>query len=109
MTANRKKSTEPASDSPSPAEPGSVCLTHRSGHCKPPWLAIHRDSALELLKDYNLTEAQKTDCAALMAGYCNLLDYAGLLFYGQSEAEAVTMALGLSTPNGLHERPGANA
>jgi len=72
------------------------CFTHERSIFDPPWLAIHRESALELLKDYNLTELQKTDTGHLMAGYCNALDYAGLLHYGKTEAEAVAKALGLT-------------
>jgi len=69
------------------------CLTHHAPHCDPEWLAIHRDSALELLDDYNLTDEQKNDAGALMAGYCRLIEEAGLVHYGNTEQEAIEAAL----------------
>ena len=73
----------------------AVCFTHYCEYEPEPWLAIHRETALEMLKGYNLTHEQKTDVAWLMAGYCRLLDEAGLIHYGQTEAEAVAKACGL--------------
>jgi hypothetical protein len=78
---------------------GSVCFTHYSAHCFPPWMAIHRESALELLNGYNLTEQEKTDVGHIMAGYCCLLDDAGLIHYGATQDEAVAKACGLIPPN----------
>lgn len=69
------------------------CLTHHATHCKPEWLAIHRDSAINLLEGYDLTDEQKNDAGALMAGYCRLLEEAGLVHYGGTEQEAIESAL----------------
>jgi len=73
----------------------AVCFTHYCEYEPEPWLAIHRETALEMLKGYNLTHEQKSDVFWLMAGYCRLLDEAGLIYYGQTEAEAVAKACGL--------------
>lgn len=67
-------------------------LTHFANHADPQWIAIHRASALELLEGYNLTEAEKTDVALMMLGYCNLLERAGLVHGGATEAEAIAAA-----------------
>jgi hypothetical protein len=88
----------------SPA-PGSVCFTHYAEHCKPPWLAIHRESAMRILSGYRLTDAQKSDVGHLMAGFCNVLERAGLLYYGDTEGEAVAKACGLIPPNEDEEIP----
>ena len=74
-----------------------IVLTYCSPDCDPPWIAIHRESALELLKDYDLTEEQKTDITLLMAGFCNVLDTAGLIFCGRTKAEATAKACGLKS------------
>lgn len=81
------------------ATPVPEILTHFSQHADPQWLAIHRPSALELLKGYDLTESEKDDIAALMLGYCNLLERAGLLHYGATEAEAIESARPKKTPS----------
>ena len=78
---------------------GSACYTHYAARCNPPWIAIHRETALEMLKGYDLTEDEKTNIACLMAGYCGLLEDASLIHYGQTEAEAVAKACGLVSPN----------
>lgn len=72
-----------------------VCFTHFAEHCDPPWLAIHRETVLKMLKDYELTHEQKTDVFHLMAGYCRLIDEAGLIHYGRTENEAIAKACGL--------------
>lgn len=72
-----------------------VCFTHYCKREPEPWLAIHRETALEMLKGYNLTHEQKTDVFWLMAGYCRLLDEAGVIHYGQTEGEAIAKACGL--------------
>lgn len=80
--------------------PTDSCFTHKAPSVNEPWLAIHRESSFKLLKDYNLTESQKTNICALMAGYCNVLDNAGLLHFGESEGEAIMKACGMTWPNG---------
>jgi hypothetical protein len=67
-------------------------FTHFARHAEPQWIAIHRPSALDLLKGYDLTEGEKTDVSLLMLGYCNLLERAGLVHGGATEAEAVASA-----------------
>lgn len=81
------------------ARTGSPCFTHHCEHEPEPWLAIHRETALEMLKGHNLTHEQQTDVGWLMAGYCRLLDEAKLIYYGQTEAEAVAKACELLPPN----------
>lgn len=99
------ETTKPAQTPTAPAA-GSVCFTHFNDRSDPPWLAIHRESALKLLSGYSLTDREKTDVFWLMAGYCRLLEEAGLIHSGQTEAEAVSKACGLtpdssSAPAGL--------
>lgn len=65
-------------------------LTHHAPHCSPPWLAVHVPSAQRLLAEY--PKADFSDLGRLMADYCNVLDRAGLLHYGETEAEAVRNA-----------------
>ena len=40
------------------------------------------------LEGYGLTKEQQTDGVMLMAGYCRLIDEAGLIHFGQTEHEA---------------------
>lgn len=76
----------------------TACFTYYSPHCTPAWLAIHRETAINFLSEYDLTEAQKTNVGDLMAGYCRSLDDAGLIHYGDTESEAVSKACGLTHP-----------
>lgn len=66
--------------------------THYNPTCEPPWLAIDMTKAAEKLKGYNLTDAEKTDVAELMFGYCRLIEEAGLDHYGETEHEAIMRA-----------------
>ena len=66
--------------------------THHAPHCEPPWLAVDMDKAAEKLKNYGLTEAEKTDVEELMASYCRLVEEAGLCHYGATEQEAIAQA-----------------
>lgn len=52
------------------------------------WMSLSMNECCELLKGYSLTDAQKTDGAELMAGYCRLIDEAGLVHFGETEHEA---------------------
>jgi hypothetical protein len=68
--------------------PGSV-RTHYAPHMKEaPWIALDMAKAVKLLDGYDLTAKEKTDLPAMMAGYCRLIDEAGLLGYGKTELEA---------------------
>jgi hypothetical protein len=54
------------------------------------WLALSMPQCINAVKGYGLTEEEKTYAPALMAGYCRLLEEAGLLADGcASEYEAV--------------------
>jgi hypothetical protein len=63
--------------------------THYAEGMEPPWLAVNMTDAVEALSGYQLTDEEKTNLAALMAGYCRLIDEYGLSGYGNTEAEAV--------------------
>lgn len=52
------------------------------------WMALSMDECCLLLEGYQLTDTEKTDGVALMAGYCRLLDEAGLIHFGNTEWEA---------------------
>jgi len=52
------------------------------------WMALSMDECCDALKGYDLTEAEKTDGVALMAGYCRLIDEAGMIRFGETEYEA---------------------
>ena len=70
-----------------------MIATHYAEHCDPPWLAVDMDAAAELLEGYDLTEKEKTYLPELMAGYCRLIDEAGLDHYGYTEQEAIESAM----------------
>ena len=78
--------------------PTDSCFTGRWVPFLQPWIAIHRDSALKLLKDYDLTEAQKNSIDALMLEFCNVLNDAGLIHYGKTEGDAIMKACAASFP-----------
>ena len=50
-------------------------------------------AARELLAGYDLTEDEKNNLPAMMAGYCRLLDESGMTFEGDSEREVQDAAL----------------
>jgi hypothetical protein len=54
----------------------------------PTWSALDMAIACRMLRNYNLTEAQKNDYPTLMAGYCRLLDDAGIIGYGHTKKQA---------------------
>jgi hypothetical protein len=66
--------------------------THYCEDDQKPWIAVDMDRARELLAEHDLTDEEKTDIGALMAGYCRVLDDMGLIGYGQTEAEAILNA-----------------
>lgn len=65
------------------------------------WLAMHLPSCRAALEGYELTELERTDGVVMLAGYCRLLDEAGLVHEDhKTEREAVLAAIGkLSLPN----------
>jgi hypothetical protein len=62
------------------------------------WMALSMDECRHLLREYNLTEEQKTDGVILMASYCRLLDEAGLIHFGDTEHEACRLLVERLTP-----------
>lgn len=54
-----------------------------------PFHAINMTAAVWMLRDYDLTEDDKTKIPALMAGYCRLVDEAGLSGSGETEFQAI--------------------
>ncbi len=65
-------------------------LTHEAKHMSMPWVAVHVPSARRVLGGYQ--DADFRDIGNLMAGYCNLLERAGLVAEGKTEEEAVRRA-----------------
>lgn len=57
--------------------------------CEPPCVAVNMTVAVKQLEGYELTEEEKTDVTALMAGYCNWVDQYQLTGYGDTEFEAI--------------------
>ncbi len=56
---------------------------------EPACTAVNMTTAIEKLSGYDLTEEEKTEQPALMAGYCRLIDEAKLVGYGDTEFEAI--------------------
>ena len=48
------------------------------------WMAVSMPECIALLEGYGLTDAEKTSLPALMAGYCRLLDEAGVIEDGHA-------------------------
>ena len=61
-----------------------------SEFANPQYVAVNMTTAIEMLEGYDLTELEKTDVTELMAGYCRLVDEAGLNGFGDTEFEALT-------------------
>jgi hypothetical protein len=68
------------------------------------WLALSMPECIERLKGYTLTDEEKTVGAALLAGYCRLLDDEGLIEENHRTEYEACLALvkrietGLMTP-----------
>jgi hypothetical protein len=61
----------------------------QTNHCEDDWMAVSMNEACERLKDYDLTDDEKSHLACLMAGYCRLLDDGGMIAEGhKTEYEA---------------------
>jgi hypothetical protein len=68
--------------------------THHAPHVKEsPWLAIPMNEARRQLAIHKPTEQETAGVAEIMAGYCRVLEEAGLLFLGTTEREAQDAAL----------------
>ena len=68
--------------------------THHAPHStEAPWLAVPMKAARSVLQGYDLTDDESGSVAGIMAGYCRLLDEAGLTFTGQTEREVQDAAL----------------
>lgn len=57
------------------------------------WLALSLPECVAALDGYDLTEAERTDGAALLIGYCRLLDDAGLIEEGHETERAAVGAV----------------
>lgn len=68
--------------------------THHAEHMDDdPWLAIPMNAAREFLAGYKPTEEETASVPAIMAGYCRLLDEAGMTFTGQTKRDVENAAL----------------
>lgn len=84
--------------------------THHAAHMEEaPWLAVPMKAARELLAGYDLTEDEKNNLPAMMAGYCRLLDEARYTFEGDSEREVQDSALEFCRSNTNNMPPGRPA
>lgn len=68
---------------------GFKISTWEAKDVEPPFIAVNMTVSIDKLKGYPLTDDEKTDIAALMAGYCRLVDEAGLIGYGETEFESI--------------------
>lgn len=67
--------------------------THHAPHCEDaPWIAMDMNLAAETLEGYDLTDEEKNQIPAIMAGYCRLLDEADIIGYGKTKDEAMAQA-----------------
>lgn len=68
--------------------------THHAPHMdEDPWLAVPMHRARALLAGYDLPAAETASVPVIMAGYCRLLDEAGLTFLGSTERDVQDAAL----------------
>jgi len=68
---------------------GNKISTWYADHTDPKWQAVNMTVAVEVLEGYNLTDEEKTSLPLLMAGYCRLVDEAGLIGYCDTEFGAI--------------------
>jgi hypothetical protein len=66
-------------------------LTHYSSHCPAPWIAVDADRACDYIQKmgYTVLPEHRTDIGHLMGDYCAILDCAGLIHEGATEAEVL--------------------
>jgi hypothetical protein len=62
--------------------------------CAEDWMALSMPECIARLEGYELTAEEKTDAPSLLAGYCRLLDEAGLIQYGRTEYETCEALVG---------------
>lgn len=69
------------------------CMPDRESKSGRNWMALSMPAAIKKLEGYDLTDEEKTDLSAIVAGYGRLLDECGLLIDGQpTEFEAVKVS-----------------
>lgn len=89
--------SEPSTTNKQEASSAMSCspriFTYYSRHCEAPWCALNMDRACALLEGYKLTEKEKTDGKEIIMGWGRLLEEAGLIFYGDNEAEVRDAAI----------------
>lgn len=69
------------------------------------WMALSMPECTAALAGYDLTEEEKTDAVALMAGYCRLLDEANMIEQGhRTEYDAVKALVARLSANSRDER-----
>lgn len=79
--------------------------THHAPHMEDdPWLAIPMKAARAALEGYNLTDDESGSVAGIMAGYCRLLDEAGMTFLGATERDVQDAALAWCRSNDEQSR-----
>jgi len=68
--------------------------THHAPHMEDdPWLAIPMNAARAVLEGYDPTDDESGSVPGIMAGYCRLLDDAGMTFLGATERDVQDAAL----------------
>lgn len=79
--------------------------THHAPHMdENPWLAVPMKAARAALEGYDLTDDESGSVPGIMAGYCRLLDEAGMTFLGDTEREVQDAALEYCRSNRLNPR-----
>lgn len=79
--------------------------THHAPHMEEnPWLAIPMHAARAILAGYDLTDEESGSMAAMMAGYCNLLELKGVTFLGSTERDVQDAALEWCESKEINER-----
>jgi len=68
---------------------GNKITTWYADHMEQPYTAVNMTVSIEMLKGYDLTDEEKTEQSALMAGYCRLLEERGLIGWGETEFESI--------------------
>lgn len=67
----------------------SIQTHHTPQLSEDPWIAVDMDVACDLVKGYKPGQEQKTQIMEMMASYCNILDRADVIGYGDTEQEAI--------------------
>lgn len=78
---------------------GFKIATWYSEFSEEPYHAVNMTLAAELLEGYDLTDEEKTELPALMAGYCRLIEEYRLVGFGETEFEAIQDLFSHATKN----------